>query len=125
MGSRVPVLNVALTVPPNAAADVKGHRVVAFAGIARPQRFLQTLAQVGCEIIKTYEFSDHHYFSPNEVMEIVESATRLNATPVTTTKDATRLPKLARPMVKVLPVEVAWPNEEALDEVLDRALVQR
>ena len=123
--SRVPVLNVALAVPPNTAADVRGRRVVAFAGIARPQKFLQTLAQVGCEIVKTYEFADHHFYSANEVMEIVESAIRLKATPVTTTKDAARLPKLALPMVKVLPVEVAWPNEGALDGVLDRALVQR
>jgi hypothetical protein len=55
-------------------------------------------------------------------MEIVESANRLNATPVTTTKDAARLPTLARPMVKVLPIEVAWPNEGALDRMLDQAL---
>ncbi len=119
---QVPVLNVSLVVPPAAAAAISDRRVVAFAGIARPQKFLQTLAQVGCEIVSTFEFADHHYYSPEEVMEIVESANRQNATPVTTTKDAVRLPTLARPMVKVLPIEVAWPSEGALDRILDRAL---
>ncbi len=120
----VPVLNVSLVVPPDAAAAISGRRVIAFAGIARPKKFLQTLSQVGCEIVSTFEFADHHFYSPNEVMEIVESANRLNATPVTTTKDAARLPALARPMVKVLPIEVAWPNEGALDQMLDQALAR-
>ena len=119
----VTVLKASFIVPMEDARALNGHRIVAFSGIARPGKFLRTLTQIGCEIVKTYEFTDHHVFKIDEVMQIVETASKLNATPVTTTKDAKRLPLLARPMVTVLPIEVAWQDESALDRILDRALV--
>jgi tetraacyldisaccharide 4'-kinase len=118
----VTVLNASFVVPSDEAQAWRGRRVVAFAGIARPAKFLQTLVQIGCEIVRTYDFADHHVYSADEVMDIVETANGLKATPVTTAKDVTRLPALARQMVKVLPIEVAWQNERALDRILDRAL---
>ena len=119
----VTVLRASFVVPSEDAQALHGRRIVAFAGIARPVKFLKTLAQIGCDVVRTYEFGDHHVFSIDEVMQIVETANGLNATPVTTTKDATRLPSLARPMVTALPIEVAWQDETALDRILDRALV--
>ena len=117
------VLRASFVVPSEDAQALHGRRIVAFAGIARPVKFLRTLAEIGCEIVRIYEFADHHVFTIDEVMQIVETANELNATPVTTTKDAKRLPPLARPMVTALPIQVAWQDETALDRILDRALV--
>ena len=122
LGRHVTVLRASFVVPTENARALHGRRVVAFAGIARPVKFLRTLAQIGCEIVRTYEFADHHVYTIDEVMQIVETADRLNATPVTTTKDVKRLPRLARPMVTALPIEVAWQDEAALGRILDRVL---
>lgn len=116
------VLRTTLVVPPDVVSNFSGRRVAAFAGIGRPSKFFQTLTEIGCEVVTTFEFADHHAYSPDEVMKIVEEANKLNAIPVTTSKDATRLPSLARMMVKVLPIEIAWQNETTLDLMLDRAL---
>ena len=118
----VTVLRASFVVPSENAQALRGRRIVAFAGIARPVKFLRTLAQIGCDVVRTYEFADHHVFSIDEVMQIVETANGLDATPVTTTKDAIRLPSLARPMVTALPIEVAWQDEAALNQILDRVL---
>ncbi len=116
------ILNATLVVPTEVASNFNGRRVVAFAGIARPAKFFQTLKELNCEVVMTFEFADHHLYSPDKIMKIVEEANKLNATPVTTSKDAARLPPRARLMVEVLPVEVAWQNEAELNLMLDRAL---
>ncbi len=51
-------------------------------------------------------------------MGICEEAQALSAVPVTTRKDLVRLPEAARPMVKVLSVDLRWQDEEALASIL-------
>ena len=43
-----------------AAAPLIGREVVAFAGIARPEKFYATLRRVGARIVATRDFADHH-----------------------------------------------------------------
>ncbi len=63
-------------------------------------------------------FADHHLYTSDEVMAICEEAHGIEALPVTTAKDYVRLPDAARPMVKVLGVELEWSDEAALGAVL-------
>jgi len=46
---------------------LKGKRVVAFAGIARPDSFRDTLLRQGAEILNFRPFPDHHPFSSDEI----------------------------------------------------------
>ncbi|GHD55157.1 tetraacyldisaccharide 4'-kinase [Thalassobaculum fulvum] len=85
-----------------------GTRVLGFAGIGRPAKFAETLREVGAEVVEFVEFPDHHRWDADEVMELVERARELDATPVTTEKDAVRLPAAARDMVEVFPVALVW-----------------
>ena len=73
--------------------------MVAFAGIGRPKKFFETLQGMGCEIVATKSFPDHHLFNANEIIELVERAAEADAIPVTTTKDAVRLPEEAKDMI--------------------------
>lgn len=85
-----------------------GTRVLAFAGIGRPAKFAETLAEAGAEVVELADFPDHHRWRAEEVMALVEQANRLGAIPVTTEKDAVRLPAEARAMVEVFPVALVW-----------------
>jgi tetraacyldisaccharide 4'-kinase len=69
----------------------RGKRVLAFAGIANPDRFFATLAEAGANILRCEAFADHHPFSEAEARELLERANRLGATLVTTEKDIARL----------------------------------
>ena len=113
----IPVLS-ARFVPVALDNEISGRRVVAFAGIGRPQKFFETLAGMGCELIETKSFPDHHYFSADEIMRLIETAASVDALVVTTEKDLVRVPEDAREMVRSLDVALEWDDTRALDEVL-------
>lgn len=50
-------------------ALVAGKRVAALCAIARPERFLQTLKQLGCEVVHHQFFPDHSAFPSLEAFE--------------------------------------------------------
>ncbi len=114
----VAVLHAALEPEPDCAA-LAGKRVLAFAGIARPEKLTATLKAMGCEVVESKGFADHHPYDADEVMTLVEQASRLHAVPVTTAKDHVRLPAEAKPMVDVLRVRLAWANPAVLDDLLE------
>ncbi len=61
---------------------------------------------------------DHHRYTPDEIMTLVEEPSEKGAMLVTTEKDFVRLPDETRPMVEVLGVRLSWADAEALDRVL-------
>lgn len=112
------------TLDPNAADAVRlrGRRVLAFAGIGRPEKFFTSLQQIGATVVQTATFPDHAPYSPDTVMRLVETAHTLNAIPVTTAKDQVRLPAKARTMVDVLRVALTFAEPQAFDAYLQRML---
>lgn len=83
------VLRADLKPRPN--PEVSGRRVLAFAGIGRPQKFFDTLEEFGAEIVEHRAFPDHHVLTRQEVQEILTTAEEKGLVPVTTTKDMRRL----------------------------------
>jgi len=70
-------------------ASLRGSEVVAFAGIAKPERFFACLESLGITLTRRIEFPDHHAFTPKDVAEISREGT--SAVLVTTEKDSVRL----------------------------------
>lgn len=121
LGGRRPVI-AARFVPVIEDDDLSGRPVVAFAGIGRPEKFFETLSGMGCTLVATRSFADHHVYSADEVMRLIDTAAAAGAVAVTTEKDATRLPDAARDMVRTLRVTLEWRDRDALDTVLAPAL---
>lgn len=81
--------------PPNA---LEGKRVLAFCGIARPERFFNTLKSLGIWVCTTLVFPDHHRFRPRDWERIFSLARKSGASYlVTTEKDLVRVPPALRP----------------------------
>ena len=100
--------------PVGTTASLHGTRVFAFAGIGRPEKFYATLRNLGCMIVETKSFPDHHAYSVDEVHALIQKAKSMTAQLITTTKDKARLgPSLAR-QIRSLPVQVRWTDEPAL-----------
>lgn len=79
---------------PEPSGDVgwlAGARVVAYAGIANPERFFSLLETLGATVVERVAFADHHAFTPAEARRLLARARALNAQLVTTEKDWVRL----------------------------------
>ncbi len=117
----LPVLRARLTPGPEIAA-LAGRRVFAFAGIGRPDKFFTTLADAGAGLAGAVAFPDHHPYRAAEVQRLLDRAARLDAVPVTTTKDAVRLPPTLRAQVEVARISLAWEDPGALERVLGEVI---
>ncbi|ACJ00962.1 tetraacyldisaccharide 4'-kinase [Rhodospirillum centenum] len=115
---RLPVLRGRLVPDPQAAADLEGRRVLAFAGIGRPEKLFRTLEALGADVVARLPFPDHHPFTAAELRALLDRAAALDALPVTTQKDLVRLPAELRGQVRALPVSIAWEEPDTLDRLL-------
>jgi tetraacyldisaccharide 4'-kinase len=66
-------------------------RVLAAAGIARPERFFADLAAAGWNVVGTIRFPDHHRFTNRDLKRLTAAARAADAIVMTTEKDAVRL----------------------------------
>jgi tetraacyldisaccharide 4'-kinase len=117
IGDRLPLLRARLEPAPE-ARSLAGREVVAFAGIGRPEKFFETLREIGCRLLAEHAFPDHHLYRDDEIERLFEEAATRKALAVTTEKDAVRLSAEARARVRVVKVMLAWEDEERLAEVL-------
>jgi tetraacyldisaccharide 4'-kinase len=117
----LPVVRADLRPGPEVVAIV-GRRVFAFAGIARPEKFFSMLAEAGAVVAGTMSFPDHHPFSQADLRRVTDEAARVGAVPVTTPKDAVRLPDTYRGRIGVVGVSLGWADPAALDALLATVL---
>ena len=112
------VVRARLRPVPNGDA-IAGQRVLAFAGIGRPQKFFQTLRELDAEVVNAVPFADHHAYTRDEIGHLRAQAEHAQAVLMTTEKDLVRLPADLRPGVRALPVSVAWQDEEAARRLIE------
>jgi len=76
---------------------LRGRGVTALSGIARPGGFERSLEELGATLIYRKRFADHHRFSQQEILDVINKSARRGAELVVTTeKDAVRFPKIDR-----------------------------
>lgn len=105
-------------VPDEAGQRFAGKPVVAFCGIGRSDKFFATLKSLGARIAEEMPYPDHHVFSDEEIMFILEIAAKHGAVAVTTEKDLARLSPDARRMVEALPVRIEFAAPGAVEAML-------
>jgi tetraacyldisaccharide 4'-kinase len=113
-------LLAARLVPGPEGAELKGRKVVAFAGIGRPEKFFATLKQCGARLTSDHAFPDHHPFERADIEALLAEAEANEALAVTTAKDAVRLPTDLRARVTVLSVTLDWEEPSLLTPLFDR-----
>jgi tetraacyldisaccharide 4'-kinase len=100
----------------------ENKRVLAFAGIGRPERFFATLAQLGTVVVGTRRFGDHHRYSRSEIEHLKSEAQSQNATLVTTEKDFVRMTAEERDGIEQLRVVAEFADRALLDSLLDKLM---
>ena len=103
---------------------INDQDVVAFAGIGHPQKFYHTLKQQGFNVVKTIDFPDHHFYTRDELENIINEAQKLNAQIYTTSKDFVKIPPLYLQDINVLEIAVVWDNPEELVAFIKQKFAQ-
>lgn len=98
--------------------DLKTKPVIAFSGIGRPQKFLETLGALNVDIRGMQAFPDHHPFKTSEVEQLYAAADAQECMLVTTEKDYVRLPDGAHRHVVPVPVAIEWEDNDAFEHFL-------
>lgn len=80
------------------AAELRGRRLHAFAGIGHPARFFRQIERMGLQA-RTHAFPDHHAFRPSDLAFARDDVLLM------TEKDAVKCTAFAPPETWVLPVE--------------------
>jgi len=113
----LPVLRARLTPRDGRLA---GRRVYAFAGIGRPQKFFDSLRDVGARVVGAEAFADHQPYDEATLRRLAAAASAAEAQLVTTAKDAARLGAAAPADLAVLDVRLVWEDKGALTRLLER-----
>jgi tetraacyldisaccharide 4'-kinase len=105
------VFGARLAPDPAAAEALRGRRVLAFAGIGRPQKFFDSLRECGAAVARSRAFPDHHPYTAADIASLKDEARREGLQAVTTEKD----------LVRIAGTETAasWPDLMALPVRLD------
>ncbi len=98
--------------------DTPRGPLVAFAGLARPEKFFDTLEAVGAKVKEMVPYGDHHAYCEDDMRLLAQLAEERGAQLITTEKDAARLSPEWRARVAVLPVAARFADEAALDALL-------
>jgi len=105
--------------------DVRGKKVVAFAGIGRPGKLKETLEEHGAEIVGWTEFPDHFPYDEEDLKDIVASAEAQGAMLITTAKDHVRLPEGLRAGIAPFTVRLVLEDPDALFALIEENLSKR
>jgi tetraacyldisaccharide 4'-kinase len=108
---------------------LEGRKVLAFAGIGRPEKFFDTLRGCGAIIEAAHSFPDHHRYQAGDLAALRQEAEARGLQAITTEKDLARIAGMkgmeAWPDLMALPVRLQIENEAGLRNLLLRRINDR
>lgn len=93
-------------------------KVLAFTGLGFPEKFYQTLLNLGYDVVQTKSFPDHHPYKAEEIGELLQSAQKLNARLITTEKDLLRISDEYHKNMDVLKIELVFDKMDSLQDIM-------
>lgn len=100
----------------------KNSKVIAFCGIAIPQKFLDTLHSMEVNVQDFINFPDHYNYQENTLQELLRAAYNTNAILVTTAKDYVKLPQALQQKIYCLEI-IHTLSAEKINEIRDKLML--
>ncbi len=83
----------------------QNKKVLAFCGIAFPNKFFKSLKNIGYEVIKTKVFPDHYHYNLKDIIKLKNCAKNYELKLITTEKDIVRIPKKFHSFIDKVEIE--------------------
>ena len=83
----------------------KNKAVLAFSGIAFPEKFFKTVKNMGYNVVKTKVFPDHYPYTLNDMIKLKNYAESHELKLITTEKDIVRIPKKFHEFIHIIQIE--------------------
>lgn len=112
------------TLQPCPQKELKGN-YIAFAGLAYPRKFYDTLQELGVALKGWHDFPDHYPYSKNDLNKLVKEAKKHQAKLITTEKDFMRIPQDFHSVIETLPVSLALDAPGTLTPFLKNVIEEK
>ena len=119
--NHIPIISAKFNIN-NESKIFKGQKITAFAGIAYPKKFFDSLREQSAKIVKEITFPDHHIFDENDLLGLAETANKTQSILVCTQKDFVRIPKSYRSLVNTLDGEIIFVIKDLIREILSNVI---
>jgi tetraacyldisaccharide 4'-kinase len=107
---------------PTNLSEFSGKKLLAFCGLAYPQKFFSFLENQGLEVVKIESFPDHHFYKNNELKKLSEIAEEKNLTLITTKKDWIKFPQNFKQTIAYLDIELIFEDKNLVITELRKIL---
>ena len=114
-----PLLRTEIALNKKDWAALKDKKLIAFAGLAHPEKFFETLRLEKFNILKTLPFPDHYTYTQKDLKKLINLAEQEQAQLVTTQKDWVRLPKEFQEQIAQLRITLEYQDPHLLRRLLD------
>ncbi|MCK5882144.1 MAG: tetraacyldisaccharide 4'-kinase [Bacteriovoracaceae bacterium] len=103
---------------------LRGKKVICIAGVASPEAFYTSIQNHGADVIHRASFPDHHYFTLEELTEVLALARENQAIVITTEKDIVKMRRVVEDeRLLFLEVKVKFlSGQEEIEKRLDQVL---
>ena len=105
-------------------ATLKHKKLIAFAGLAHPNKFFKTLKAEDFDVCESVPFPDHYMYNSTDISRLFKLADEYNANLVTTEKDWVRLPKEIQKQVLYLRIKLEFLDTDKLNRVIAGVLTK-
>lgn len=100
----------------------RDKKLVAFCGLAYPQKFFDLIEKSTLELIEKQSFADHHHYKIDELDSLLKKSEQKNAQLITTKKDWVKFPKTYQEKIPYLDIELQFDDENLIKDELVKIL---
>jgi tetraacyldisaccharide 4'-kinase len=102
--------------------EFQKEKLIAFAGLAYPKKFFETLKSHHLEVIAHKEFPDHYSYKISDLEKLINLAKDKNAKLITTKKDWVKFSPKYKEKISYLDIELEFENKELIKAQLEKIL---
>ena len=98
--------------------------IVAFCGIAYPQKFFDYIKNNGLNLVETKIFADHYNYENEDLERLYQNALSKNLKLITTKKDWVKFPKNFQEKIEYLDINLDFENEIFFKNLLEKIMTK-
>lgn len=98
--------------------DLKS-KYIAFAAIANPEKFFDSLVENNIKVCEKISFADHHQYSNIDIEKLIKKADKKGYKLITTAKDAVKIPIKYLNKIVIFEIEIKFKDYQLFKQTVD------